>query len=45
MTVNGNHVMSDIINICGGINVFASAPSLTPVYLRGNLLEADPGDH
>lgn len=42
MTVNGNHIMSDIINICGGINVFASAPALTPVISAENLLEADP---
>ena len=42
MTVNGNHIMSDIINVCGGINVFASAPSLTPVISAEDLLEADP---
>lgn len=42
MTVNGNHIISDIINICGGTNVFASAPSLTPVISAESLLEADP---
>jgi iron complex transport system substrate-binding protein len=42
MTVNGNHIMSDIINVCGGINVFASAPSLTPVISAEDLLEVDP---
>ncbi|SOD40224.1 cobalamin-binding protein [Nitrosovibrio sp. Nv4] len=42
MTVNGNHVISDIIDICGGVNIFASAPSLTPVISAENLLEADP---
>ena len=42
MTVNGKHIMSDIINVCGGINVFASAPSLTPVISAEDLLEADP---
>jgi len=42
MTVNGNHIISDIIKICGGINVFASASSLTPMISAENLLEADP---
>ena len=42
MTVNGHHIISDIIDICGGINVFASAAPLTPVISAENLLEADP---
>ncbi|MDQ3185861.1 MAG: cobalamin-binding protein [Pseudomonadota bacterium] len=42
MTVNGDHIISDIINICGGANVFASASSLTPVVSAESLLEADP---
>lgn len=42
MTVNGNHIISDIIKICGGVNVFASASSLTPMISVENLLEADP---
>lgn len=42
MTVNGHHIISDIIGICGGINVFASATSLTPVISAESLLEADP---
>ncbi|MDN5934604.1 MAG: helical backbone metal receptor, partial [Nitrosospira sp.] len=42
MTVNGNHIISDIIDICGGANVFASASSLTPVVSEESLLEADP---
>jgi iron complex transport system substrate-binding protein len=42
MTVNGKHVISDIINICGGINIFESASSITPVISAENLLEADP---
>ncbi len=41
-TVNGNHIISDIINLCGGANVFASASSLTPVISEESLLEADP---
>ena len=42
MTVSGNHIISDIINICGGINVFAAAPSLTLVISAESLLETDP---
>lgn len=42
MTVNGHHIISDIIGICGGINVFASATFLTPVISAESLLEADP---
>ncbi|MDN5752798.1 MAG: cobalamin-binding protein [Nitrosospira sp.] len=42
MTVNGNHIISDIIDICGGANVFASASSLTPVVSEESLLDADP---
>lgn len=42
MTVNGDHIISDIIELCGGINVFASASSLTPVISAENLLEANP---
>jgi len=42
MTVSGDHIISDIINICGGINVFAAAPSLTLAISAENVLEADP---
>lgn len=42
MTVNGDHVISDIIELCGGVNIFASSPSLTPVISAENLIEADP---
>lgn len=42
MTVSGNHIISDIISICGGINVFSAAPSLTLVVSEENILEIDP---
>lgn len=42
ITVNGDHIISDILNLCGGVNVFASAPSLTPVISAEDLIEADP---
>jgi iron complex transport system substrate-binding protein len=31
MTVNGKHVISDLIERCGGVNVFAGEPLLVPV--------------
>jgi iron complex transport system substrate-binding protein len=30
ITVSGGHMISDVISICGGINVFAATPGLTP---------------
>lgn len=30
MTVNGNHLISKVIELCGGENVFSGLPSLTP---------------
>jgi iron complex transport system substrate-binding protein len=30
MTVNGRHVISNLIERCGGVNVFASEPALVP---------------
>ena len=42
MTVNGSHIISDIINLCGGVNIFASASILAPVISAESLLQADP---
>ena len=42
MTINAQHMASDIINTCGGVNVFASTPSLTQVVSEEELLMADP---
>ena len=30
MTINGQHLISDIIDLCGGVNVFTDLKSLTP---------------
>lgn len=30
LTVNGRHVISDVIQLCGGRNVYAALPGLTP---------------
>jgi iron complex transport system substrate-binding protein len=42
MTINGNHLISDLIELCGGVNIFASFPALTPVISAENLFQADP---
>jgi iron complex transport system substrate-binding protein len=42
ITVNGDHMMSDIVSICGGENVFARAPLLTPSVGMEDVMKADP---
>jgi iron complex transport system substrate-binding protein len=42
LTVNGNHMISDVINLCGGRNVFAEAPLLTPSVSLEAVLAARP---
>lgn len=42
MTVNGRHIISEAIALCGGRNVFAGLAPLTPTVSMEALLEADP---
>lgn len=42
MTVNGAHVISDVIRLCGGVNVFADGPLLAPRVDPEAVLRADP---
>jgi len=42
VTVNGAHLISRIINLCGGKNVFAGLPLLAPQIDREAVLAADP---
>jgi iron complex transport system substrate-binding protein len=42
MTVNGDHLISDVIRLCGGQNVFAGLKLLTPVISTEAVLAADP---
>jgi iron complex transport system substrate-binding protein len=42
MTVNGQHIVSDVIRLCGGHNVFAALPALAPQIDREAVLAADP---
>src|SRR5204863_374912 len=42
LTVNGVHLISDALRLCGGHNVFAAAKTLTPLVSREQILDARP---
>lgn len=42
LTVNGRHMISDVIALCGGVNVFADAALLTPAVSPEAVLAARP---
>lgn len=42
LTVNGAHLISDVVRLCGGVNVFADAPVLTPPVSLEAVLAARP---
>lgn len=42
MTVNGRHMINDVIRLCGGSNVFAAVQSLTPVVSLESVIAAQP---
>lgn len=42
LTVNGGHLISDVIGLCGGKNVFSDLPSLTPAVSLEAVLAARP---
>ncbi|MGB5080214.1 MAG: cobalamin-binding protein [Burkholderiales bacterium] len=42
LTVNGAHLISDAVRLCGGRNVFAAARTLTPLVSREQVLAARP---
>ncbi|HEY0721559.1 MAG TPA: cobalamin-binding protein [Gammaproteobacteria bacterium] len=42
MTVSGQHLISDVIALCGGSNVFAQLPALSAEVSREAVLAADP---
>jgi iron complex transport system substrate-binding protein len=42
MTVNGEHLISDVMWLCGGRNVFADLPQLAPTVSVEGVLAADP---
>lgn len=42
MTINGEHLISDALRLCGGDNVFAHLPHLAPTIGVEGVLAADP---
>ena len=42
VTVNGKHVISKVMQLCGGENVFAALPVIAPEVNREAVLEANP---
>jgi iron complex transport system substrate-binding protein len=42
LTVNGEHIISDVLQLCGAQNVFAAAPVLTPAVSDEALVKAQP---
>ena len=42
MTVNGEHIISQVIELCGGRNVFADLPVLAPKISLEPVLLKDP---
>lgn len=42
MTVNGEHIISDMMRLCGGENVFAGLKQLVPVISTEAVLTANP---
>jgi iron complex transport system substrate-binding protein len=42
LTINGAHLISDVIALCGGRNVFAGAPILTPAVSLEAVVAARP---
>ena len=42
MTVNGRHMINDVISLCGGTNVFAGLATLTPVVSLEGVIALQP---
>ena len=42
LTVNGRHLIDDVIRLCGGVNVFAELKPLTPEVSAEAVAAADP---
>lgn len=41
-TINGDHLISQVIELCGGINIFADAPTLAPRISIESVLARNP---
>ncbi|MEO0444062.1 MAG: cobalamin-binding protein [Pseudomonadota bacterium] len=41
-TISGNHIISDVIRVCGGRNIFADAPVIAPTISIESVIERNP---
>ena len=41
-TINGNHIISDAIELCGGSNIYANESAIAPMVNIESILERDP---
>ena len=41
-TLNDDHIVSDVISLCGGYNIYGDAVSIAPVINRESILDRDP---
>jgi len=41
-TVNGEHVISEVVQLCGGRNIFARLPQIAPPVALESVLQLDP---
>ena len=42
ITINGDHLISDLIRLCGGVNVFADVPALAPTVSIEAIINSAP---
>lgn len=42
LTINGEHLIDDVLRLCGGRNIFAGVKALTPMVSPEAVLAADP---
>lgn len=42
LTINDEHLISDVIQLCGGVNVFSDALSLVPKLSIESIMQTDP---
>jgi iron complex transport system substrate-binding protein len=42
MTLNGDHMVTDMIELCGGINIFSDAGALVPYVNIESVMAANP---
>lgn len=42
ITIGGRHIVNDVIELCGGRNIFAGEPSLAPRVALESVMAADP---